>query len=200
MKKIETTIPFCGFYESEAASMIDREIEQLFDVEGTGEGQVPDDFWMEYNSEYIETAFARAYSKAYRDWLNEELGLDIEWSFKLLDSPRAYNFATDRIFCEITIGDVQKIRNAISADDLASTIRERFTSQSGFISHYANNLNDWPENMEDWDHNQIGTLLEVIGEPPLWELMEDYQCNGDLANDVWEGLPDSAKKLVPDLV
>jgi hypothetical protein len=83
--------------------------------------------------------------------------------FEEMTSPREYNFETDRIFAEIPLA-VARHMFAKSKEDkhatLAAVICRRFTSRSGFISFYANDVESWLATpLSDWDHNELGTLL-----------------------------------------
>ena len=53
---------------------------------------------------------------------------------------------------------------------LRHAIKERFTSRSGFISSYPNNLEAWNSDPLTWDHNELGTLLvALLSEDENWE-------------------------------
>jgi len=84
-------------------------------------------------------------------------------AFEEMTSPREYNFETDRLFCEIPLAVVRQLFAMSKAEGhatLANVIRRRFTSRSGFISFYDNDLAAWLEKpVRDWDHNELGTLL-----------------------------------------
>ena len=197
---LESTIPFCGFYNSVAESLIDHEIESLFDIDGSGECEVPNDFWLSHDSSATCKAFAKIYVESYQEWLKDEFDLDIELSFKLLDSPRECNFATDRIFVTLSDSDLAKLASAaVEHGDLRKEVKERFESRSGFISHYSSDVSDWGK-VETWDYNQIGTLFECLGEPDYFEIMENACGNGEISNAVWEGISEAGKALLPELV
>lgn len=84
------------------------------------------------------------------------------FKFSIMTSPREYNFTTDRLFATASMAFVKRLWKRSKADNhaaLRKVIAERFTSRSGFISHYPNRLGDWPTDLADWDYNQLGTLL-----------------------------------------
>lgn len=87
----------------------------------------------------------------------------IRATFESMDSPREYNFTTDRLYAEIPLGMMYLLFRKSRAENhatLAAVIAERFTSCDGFISHYSRHLADWMEKpLADWDHNELGTLL-----------------------------------------
>ena len=87
----------------------------------------------------------------------------IRATFESMDSPREYNFTTDRLYANIPLAMMHLLFRKSRAENhetLAAVIAERFTSRDGFISHYRRHLADWLEKpLSDWDHNELGTLL-----------------------------------------
>jgi len=151
-----TTVPFSGFYNSWHDYELDHALdsmvsdktgchpyesirERVFDLIPWGD---------------VHTAYARKYCAAFA----EEYGIDLK--FESMSSPKYYNYETDRIFAHISDEEVRRLFDAVDRDDLQALIRSRFTSCSGFISHYSNDLGDWGD-IDAWDHNQIGTLVEA---------------------------------------
>lgn len=196
---VSLAIPFSGFYESWHADSIDREIESMFDREGNGEGEIPDDWHRFCDYEAIH----EAYAKAYVDWFNEELkkesGIDFELEFESLESPREYNFRTDRIFCKMPVGKARELVGLVSSgrvpnSTLAEVLKQRHTSRSGFISSYSNRLEDWLElEFEELDNihfeSYLLALLSEIGlidESFELEFIEDFICSGRLGNAICE--------------
>lgn len=172
MTKLSTTIPFDGFYESVHNLNINMALENTFgDKEGSGEYK---DYWemvIDYRGIY------NAYARQYTDKMAEELGIGLE--FEELVSPREYNFTTDRIFCQISLEDAQKIRDKITDDELDAAIKERFTSYDGFASFYPNSLYEgvWLKPLDQWDHNQVGTLIEIVCKEQLDDDFQLYAVN-----------------------
>lgn len=87
----------------------------------------------------------------------------IHMKFESMDSPREYNFATDRVYGTVPLAIIYLLFRKSRANGHAAfraTIEERFTSYDGFRSHYSNHLADWLEKpLRDYDHNELGTLL-----------------------------------------
>lgn len=87
----------------------------------------------------------------------------IRMAFESMDSPREYNFTTDRLYAHVPLAIMRHLFKQSKAEKhatLADVIAERFTSRDGFISHYSRHLADWLEKpFADWDHNEFGTLL-----------------------------------------
>lgn len=137
------------------------------------------------------------YAKRYVELLSQKLEVPLE--FESVESPREYNFATDRIFAYIEEADLKALRERVETETLKAVLKERFTSCDGFISHYSNQLNMWPDDLAEWDHNQCGTLLvALIKDEDLEEIyvMEDAQCNGDLDNWIWSCANKYGKRLL----
>lgn len=170
-------LPFPGFYDSWYSDELDVEEER--EAENLAEREEEEGHPVELRlnaSEFAELLFdvtdysaakqaiARQYVSVFDEWFANQcstwaLGLE----FESMSSPREYNFSTDRIFAWIPCRKVQALFNMVNRDTLAAVIRERFTSCSGFISHYSNDISDWLEKpLTDWDHNELETLLLAV--------------------------------------
>lgn len=184
MKNLIINIPFASFYNSMFSAELDSVQERFVEYEvEKNPGLNPDipneALWhcADYGKAYDH--IARAYVDQFNQHLIDEYELDLDLKFESLQSPREYNFQTDRIFCEISEENVRKLREAVSDPALRQAIRERFTSRSGFISSYPNHLNAWNPNPLLWDHNELGTLLVALLDDDegwdwkIWERMQD---------------------------
>ena len=172
MNKLESTIPFDGFYESFISDDIDHQIGQqiewdsdIYDL-NEDEQQILWDNYLSVNRSSFYNQIAEHYTDLYIDALNERLkGFTLNAKFNLLTSPREYNFETDRIFIDIERDHaIDFIKYIIKnhKKELENKIKERFTSRSGFWSHYKNGLDLWTQDYSKWDHNQIGTCFELF--------------------------------------
>ena len=158
--KVETTIPFSGFYHSVHCDIFDHEISELFSNDhGDPYDCLVSRAFEDANWKGIHKAYAKEYSELFAEAFEFKT-----LSFQDLVSPQYYNFTTDRIFCTIDQEEVKEIYSKVSKEDLEEKIREKFTSRSGFISHYTNSLGSWGLDICSWDHNQVGTLIEVYVE------------------------------------
>lgn len=187
-----STIPFAGFYYTLHDEELSRPIETAIDCfcEDTG-ADIPqalaDRLWDNADYGAARREYAQEYAASFLQWL----GLD--GSFESMSSPNGYNFETDRIFVTLTRADVARLWRMTPRDILDKVARDRFTSRSGFISHYAPDWRDWGP-VSTWDHNQIGTLVYAVANYEqdgthdgfdMWaeyELMEGYLCNGGPGN------------------
>ncbi len=172
MNKLESTIPFCGFYCSFIDADIDYQIGQqiewdtdIYDL-NEDEQQILWDNYLSVNRSYFYNQIAEDYTNFYINALNDRLkGFNLNARFNLLTSPREYNFQTDRIFIDIEKNHaIDFIKYIIKnyKEKLEEKIKQRFTSRSGFWSHYKNGLDLWTQDYSEWDHNQIGTCFELF--------------------------------------
>jgi hypothetical protein len=174
MSKI-TTIPFAGFYNSIWSDGIDRAeemyLENLEQEDGVKIEASSDAIWRAADYGAMHNYVARKYVDYLNDSIKDEFDLDLDLKFESMQSPREYNFETDRIFCYISDENLRKLRSFVPEDELRLAIKTRFTSRSGFISSYPNNLDDWDADPTTWDHNEIGTLfVALLGESGDWEM------------------------------
>ena len=172
MNKLESTIPFDGFYESFISDDIDHQIGQqiewdtdIYDL-NEDEQQILWDSYLSINRSYFYNQIAKDYTNFYIEILNRRLeGFTLKAKFNLLTSPREYNFETDRIFIDIEKNHaIDFIKYIIKnyKKELEEKIKDRFTSRDGFWSHYKNGLDLWTQDYSEWDHNQIGTCFELF--------------------------------------
>lgn len=203
----EIVLPFSGFYNSLWASGIEH-AEELLVEHLLEERDLDDDLRPEItelfssHTNYVEVynTVAAHYAVGFSAWLNDEFSLDACLCYKLLQSPREYNFTTDRIFCEISQHDAQQLLGAVDTDSLSEAAKERFTSRSGFISFYSPDVDAWGP-LETWGHNQLGTILHaLVGkdeydfEPGIYEDVDFYSAF-DAAVD-WPALEQALDELL----
>lgn len=197
---------FPGFYESMLSGAIDNaennEAENSAEKEESAE-YYPETYQPEQlrlsAAEYGEILFdCMDYSAAYREMAADYAAAFDQWAadnletapgsftFESMDSPREYNFTTDRVYVTVPLAVMESLFNRVDREKLAETISQRHSSRSGFISFYANDLESWLEKpLEEFDHNEYGTLLvaamaaAVDNESDLnWQL-----CEGILESD-----------------
>ena len=118
-QKTEFSLNFGGFYHSEHSENIDSKEESYgYDWEE-----------VDYKNTYIN------YCNAYLNKLSEELEIDL--TFIQLDSPREYNFTTDKILCSISNKDFNTLLDAYDTKELFNYIEEHSKSRDGFSSFYS---------------------------------------------------------------
>lgn len=177
-------IPFSGFYGSIHFDAIDHEEEQLF-TSDTGKiyDALYDDFFLHVNWEKVYQKYAKAYCVEFAKTFA------ITLDFEELVSPREYNFQTDRIFAKISRNDLAMILKKVRGKNLQNTNNKLFTSRSGFVSHYSNNIKDWGK-ISTWDHNQIYAVLVAFTESSFSE--DGIMCSIVENNNVSDWIYESA--------
>lgn len=198
---LKTIIPFSGFYESLHDSELDRALEMAFsDDSGTPNAGLLSHAWDVVNWRTVHEAYAKNYCESFaREFQISSL------TFEELNSPREYNFTTDRIFALIHLEDVRAILAKVDPEKLTEKVRECFTSRDGFSSFYSANLEEWGD-VATWDHNQIDTLLQTFADQETrnheefdqwaeFELMEDTRGNGNIDNWIFGSNPEKLNRL-----
>ena len=193
-------IPFAGFYNSLHDSEIDRAFEDLIqDDSGEPIEELQDDLYQHVNA-LPHLPYAKDYAEAFNDYVAHEHDADLGLTWESMASPKEYNFSTDRIFCEITEEKAAMLRTETPDNVLQEIIRDNFTSCSGFISSYSNDLEDWPEKIEAWDHNQLYTLL-IAGLTSEGENIQDIDFTvydfGNLSEAAMQAVDET---LTPELI
>lgn len=197
MKTQLAQIPFSGFYNSLHDGEIDTTIERMFSDHASGcevNRPLADRFFDKCDFGAVHRAYAADYAARF----GKEF--DISLQFESMESPKYYNYTTDRIFVHIEGEEVQRLYAATDKAALAEAAREMFTSCDGFISSYSPDVESWGD-VSTWDHNQILCLLRTYAnqEHPNGEfddyaeysLMEDCFCNGNLDNWLFEAAPNA---------
>ena len=206
MKKIEIELPFSGFYESLHNQFLEDAIESAFNYDyETGEDvELGDDYdQARWDADINWPEIQENYSKAYVEEFGQEFDLDLE--FVATTSPKYYNFSTDRIFANVPLEQIERIRKEAEAHvDYAGFIKERYTSYDGFWSNFSNDSND-----EDWTKEELSPVqyrsildfwIEKISDAHEdWDvfLMDDFRGNGgmdDLVNDAVEEVKKELEK------
>tara|TARA_R110001592_G_scaffold289819_1_gene558952 strand:+ start:1250 stop:1849 length:600 start_codon:yes stop_codon:yes gene_type:complete len=131
MEKIKFNLEFGGFYHSLHEDIIDDAIRNLF--------QDDIDFDSFYESDEYESidwnSVHNQYCKIYIDILNHELDLNLK--FIKLNSPRFYNFETDKIEAEISGKEFNKLKSEyLNSKEFIDYVNDISKSRDGFCSFY----------------------------------------------------------------
>ena len=189
-------VPFDGFYNSVSDSAIDWIAERLFSRDN---GEV--------NAGLLDHAFTHLrwqearelYAREYLHLLGKDM--EITMRFDHLDSPRSYNYGTDRIFAWIPQEQLIRILGRTPFEVMTYKAEKLFTPRSGFAPHYDA---DWDRKWGDfseWDHNQWYCLILAYGDYHGF-CLEDFvvdvsQCiddNCDIENAL-TGYPNISEEL-----
>lgn len=206
---METFIPFAGFYNSMWTDAIDRSDEMEAENHTSSEGQFPnvepEAFAEAFNAcaDYTTTFanIAKEYAQHFDAMMSQECAWPLRLEMVELDSPREYNFTTDRILCNVPRATIRRMRKECGMPQLRQAAADRHTSRSGFISFYSPDVSTWGS-VDKWDANQCETLLIAFMETLLvdedWEsdILESMDGNGYLETVVdWDKL---TAKLTPN--
>jgi len=180
MQTLITTLPFAGFYGSQHDAELDYAMEAMF---SNDQGDPNPGLTDRVSSACRWSGVHRAYAKEFAEAFCEEVGIHAA-RFESMDSPKFYNFETDRLFVELPLEEVQRMMRETSTNSLDQVAGERHTSRSGFISFYSPDWSTWGD-VTGWDHNQLQTLVEAYvrdtqGELEEAGLMESARGNGRL--------------------
>jgi hypothetical protein len=186
MKKIEIVLPFFpGYHNSILDSFIDQEIEMRMEESG---------------KTYVDIEECLDYQKAFHEitiqWLNRfnaEAGFNIE--FKEVDSPREYNFTTDKLIGLISVDEVKNAMAKCNSniDIFKNEVLDKyFKSYDGFMSFYSNDVDDWfNKDIEDLDCNETmayitGSILVDMDEEDLLSSIHDHHSVYEAAQHVFK--------------
>jgi len=115
----EFSLNFGGFYHSEHSETIENNIEVYgYDWEE-----------IDYKKTHLN------YCDSYLNKLSAELEINLK--FIQLDSPREYNFTTDKILCSISNKDFNTLLDVYDTKELFNYIEEHSKSRDGFSSFYS---------------------------------------------------------------
>ena len=106
--------------------------------------------------------------------------------FEKICSPKYYNFSNDSVNVSIAIKkrEFKKYLND-NREALDKYLRERYTSCSGFISHYGNSFDEWKEetsNFVNLDNHYLGSLLQFYFDN---ENITEEDCYYDATQDTY---------------
>lgn len=168
---MEICLPFSGFYESIWSSEVDwceeQEVERIAEEHGISKKELWDIF-------YRHSKYHRAYEKIAEEYVGYFADMmGVKLTFNIMNSPREYNFTTDRIFADISVADAYNLYRQAGKKKVRTMAKKMFTSYDGFISYYSSNIDDWGK-LYTWDHNQLLCMLEALMEEDFeYSLLED---------------------------
>jgi hypothetical protein len=188
-------IPFSGFYDSSHSNILEHELYNSMFTDYKSGCENNDNLSNAANDLIGWRGVYVDYAKEYVKNFNHEFDLNL--TFESLQSPKEYNFSTDRIFCQIDRKDLTKIARTTKKDILDKTAKSMFTSRDGFISFYDANYKTWGK-ISSWDYNQLSCLLEafflqysnnVEGGCDDFDLMDSSLSDGFLFEVIYKNAP-----------
>lgn len=111
-----------------------------------------------------------------------------DFQFVRLDSPRYYNYGTDRlvISCQVDIEALHKFAFESNRDAFDLYLHENFTSYDGFISFVPNNVEDFERNVKDVQEDAPDNLLDALIEFYLLSTIDLTSYHIDLDEYAYE--------------
>lgn len=179
--KVETRIPFYGFY----CSIFDDELDRCMEMEIYNRYEEDDRLTEQEYSDLLWRAakhwglahnlIASEYPKYLTQWVYDKSGITIDLEFVEMTSPREYNFETDKIFCKIDEDQFKVLVNFVGEDLLEKVIEKNLRSRSGFISFYSEFVREWKTKpLDEWDYNERYMVMLALVE----KLDEDHENYG----------------------
>lgn len=164
-----------------------------------------------FGSDYRDNV-AKLFAKNYAEIIKNCLAVPMEYVGCYVDSPKEYNFRTDRIYATFEVPDYNALVKRLNElgslleyrTELAALIKKHHTSCDGFISFMSNDIEDWFGLMYDPSNDHytsyfIGYLLSLMAPEEIEGLNEsvyeyvlentDYHCvepETDDAKEEWE--------------
>lgn len=183
MSKLSVNLlAFEGFYESEWDDALDHqdelfienEIDQDPDLDAAMINEALYDA-RNYHTQMVETA--KLYVETFNTVCKEDYGLDLKLTYETVESPREYNFTTDKIYAEITASTARRLFKLSEKEGhtrLRALIAHDYEPRDGFWPNYSNQLSVWlAKPVIQWDHNELGSLLAAL----LMTDEEDYRLD-----------------------
>lgn len=174
--KVFTWLPsFGGFYGSLYSDWIDEEIDR--EAEYINEQREERGFKPDFKADDMRVDF-----KALQTEIADEICVEIcsrlfndvlikGFKFENLVSPKFYNYENDSVNVEFEFerGNIEIIMTTLeqNKDKFKEWLRDRYTSCSGFISSYSNDVDDWLDEECLFHEHKCGAILEFIYEVVL---------------------------------
>jgi hypothetical protein len=132
MKNIQ--VEFGGFYYSIHEQFIDSMIDSYYQDDL---GDTLDYYLLDINYQDIFSEYSKFYLQFLNESLRENAGIDCNFTFQQVDSPREYNFKTDVILAKISDANYQRLLKYFRTNsEFIGYLREAVKSRDGYISFY----------------------------------------------------------------
>jgi hypothetical protein len=165
-------VNFGGFYNSIHDELIDSMLDSYYQDE---EGNILDYYSLDIPYKTIFDKYSKFYINSFSGWLFDNFDLCINLRFSHLNSPREYNFNTDKIIAFISKSDEFKLLKHFRNDaGFLEYLKKATRSYDGYISFY-----DYESALK----NQDGVLSDYLTQYLCNEFNQsDYLSCYDLNN------------------
>lgn len=134
-------LSFNGFYGSNHSDNIDSMVEYYFE-----EGDDLEKYDINYS--FIFNEYSKKWLNCFNEWLQDENFTKGNLKFLSLNSPKYYNYTTDKIEIKINNSDAAKIIKLLKKDSsFINYLTEKTISTDGYISFYS--FHDAWDNKDD---------------------------------------------------
>ena len=190
---VEIFVPFMGFYGTIAIQL--AELYSDYDFEQADDDNKERITKFNYAADYtdwkdkLSSKYVACYCKALNDIATEYKYPQIKFSYSGIQSPRFYNFTTDRIFAKIPRKTIVEYWNIILNDPefkkcAVEYLTYNFKSRDGFMSNYDYRIEDWIDRgAENFDVNEGGSVLAIVAQHYFNENW-DNEVVSDIASDI----------------
>jgi len=131
-KDNKVSIDFGGFYESVHIDNIDSLINNLWNGD-----DCPEYDWENINYKKTYLNYINSYCSHLSDYIKSEYNVDMDFKNLELNSPKYYNYSTDKILANIPPNKIKELNSLMIKDALfLEFIKERTQSYDGYFSFY----------------------------------------------------------------
>lgn len=185
------TLEFGGFYETQHGANIEEwPLRCYTNDHGDIDPNAPD----------VNYPLAMAaYGRDYVQWLNKRLAVALV--FDRIDSPREYNFETDRIIVDASLDDLAKVWEVLGAyghmDDIMAYIQDKTTASSGYRPNFSMGDVLADVGLKAWF--ALSYWLTTEEATSEWESWADTQCLYDHYDAYAQHAPNTVGALIERL-
>jgi len=139
-----------------------------------------EDYWDKFNNnKYVKEVQNIAATYLDGEIETEEFGISIDVECGEIYSPKYYNFANDEI--DLTVSYNKSIILSAAKknkEQFNQFLKENFSSYDGFISHTANNFEEWKQDFKEDNVQSIGAVLTFLFQGEFVGNQEEfiYKC------------------------
>ena len=152
------SLNFGGFYGSIHEGYIDDMVENFFSDK---DGNVKPDSWEQVDYKKLHKAYCVEFLDNLSEYILDDYEIEISLNFKYLESPKFYNYTTDKILYSVNKRDYKRLYNKIKDnEDFIEHIKNCTTSTDGYIAFYS--FEDYQKSFDLWDDTQTGIVLDFI--------------------------------------
>lgn len=134
------------------------------------------EFWDKFdNSKYVEKIQDTAATYLDGKVESKEFEISINIECGEIYSPKYYNFANDEIDLTVSYDDKAILSAAKkNKEQFNQFLKENYSSYDGFLSHTANNFEEWLTDFKDDNVQSIGAVLTFLFKGEFEDMQQDF--------------------------